>query len=72
MIKYEIGEGGGTRKIIEAENMEAAMGHARDWVAGGSGDNHVMVTVWVAELGADGEYTGAGVWSRGVVRDEKQ
>ncbi len=58
MAKYEIREDGGAREIIDAESMDAAMVQARDWAASGSYDSRVMVTVWCAALGADGDYTG--------------
>jgi hypothetical protein len=53
--RYEMREDSGASEIIEAESLDAAMDQAREWAAGGSYDQRVMVSVYVDEIDADGE-----------------
>jgi hypothetical protein len=58
-MTYEIRDDGGATKIIEAPSIEEALEEAQEWASEGCYDERVMVGIWVEELDANGERTGA-------------
>lgn len=56
--RYLIRDDGATEEIIEATSMDEALWKAREWAAGGSYDERVVVRVRVVEINDDNEEIG--------------